>query len=155
MNIRDFYVPAIRAVMAEQGVEGAEAQPSPAVPQGASLADALQYTDWYVAQGSQEHYRFGRYYDAIKKAPLDPANKWAHIDVGCGAGVFSWAFLDWAAERGIERSCITLNGYDACPSMVQLAWMLWYRLRGATPDRPKFQYYHAIDAFIRDRKSVV
>lgn len=135
--------------MAEQGVEGAEAQPSPAVPQGASLADALQYTDWYVAQGSQEHYRFGRYYDAIEKAPLDPADKWAHIDVGCGAGVFSWAFLDWAGMRGIEFSNVTLYGYDACREMIRLSWMLRAKLSRAVPDYPDLRYASDIDVFIR------
>ena len=151
MSIKEAYVSAIREVMADRGVEGAETQPSPAVPYGASLADALQYTDWYATDrgNEEEHYRFRRYYNAIEKSLRETGDKWAHIDVGCGAGLFWWAFLDWAAEHGIERSCITLYGYDACPSMVQLAWMLWYRLRGAAPDRPKFQYYHAIDAFIR------
>lgn len=151
MSIREAYVPAIREVMADRGVEGAETWPPYDVSPDASLADVLQYTDWYATErgNEEEHYRFGRYYNAIGKSLRGPGDKWAHIDVGCGAGLFWWAFLDWAAMRGIERSCITLYGYDACPSMVRLAWMLWYRLRGAAPDHPKFRYYHAIDAFIR------
>ena len=151
MSIKEAYVSAIREVMADRGVEGAETQPSPAVPYGASLADALQYTDWYATDrgNEEEHYRFRRYYNAIEKSLRETGDKWAHIDVGCGAGLFWWAFLDWAAMRGIERSCITLYGYDACPSMIQLAWMLWHRLCDAAPDHSKFQYNPAIDAFIR------
>ena len=149
MSIKEAYVPAIREVMADRGVEGAETWPPYDVSPDASLADVLQYTDWYVAQGSQEHYRFGRYYDAIEKSPLDPADKWAHIDVGCGAGVFSWAFLDWAAERGIERSGITLYGYDACPEMVRLSWMLRAKLSRAVPGYPDLRYASDSDVFIR------
>ena len=149
MSIREAYVHAIRAVMAEQGVEGAEMQPPYDVSPDASLADVLQYMDWYVVQGGHEHYRFGRYYNAIEKLLREPADKLAHIDVGCGAGVFSWAFLDWAATHGIKRSRITLYGYDACREMIRLSWMLRAKLSPAVPDYPDLRYAGDSDLFIR------
>ena len=151
MSIREAYVSAIREVMAERGVEGAETQPSPAVPYGASLADALQYTDWYATKrgNEEEHYRFGRYYNAIEKSLRETGHKWAHIDVGCGAGLFWWAFLDWAAEHGVERSGITLYGYDACREMVRLAWMLRAKLGRTVPDYPDLRYASDSGLFIR------
>ena len=151
MSIREAYVSAIREVMADQGVEGAETWPPYNVHPDASLADVLQYTDWYATErgNEEEHYRFDRYYNAIEKSLREPGDKWAHIDVGCGAGVFSWAFLDWAAVRGIERSCVTLYGYDACREMVRLAWMLRAKLGRTVPDYPDLRYASDRGLFIR------
>ncbi len=151
MSIRDLYIPAIRAVMADTGIQPAEAQPSPAVQPGASLADALQYTDWYATErgNGEEHYRFDRYRRVINRAPINRGDKWAHIDVGCGAGLFSWAFLDWAANRGVECSNVTLHGYDACAEMIRLAWMLRAKISPDASCYPDLHYGDNIDAFIR------
>lgn len=151
MSIRDLYVQAIRAVMADKGIEPAATQPSPSVQPGASLTEALQYTEWYATEreNPKEHYRFDRYRRAISHALVYGGDKWAHIDVGCGAGLFSWAFLDWAANRGVECANVTLHGYDACAEMIRLAWMLRAKISPAAPCYPDLHYEDNIEAFIR------
>ena len=156
MSIRNLYVRAIRGIMRNHGVKEAKKPPSSSVHPKASFADVLRYTDWYATdRGSaakrgnkKEHYRFDRYYNAINKALISRAKQWAHIDVGCGAGVFSWAFLDWAAQRGIERSNITLYGYDACPEMIRLARKLRQKMRPRISGYPDLHYYATSRAFI-------
>lgn len=151
MSIRDLYVSAIRKVMDKQGVAGAKTQPSCDVSPNASLPDVLQYTDWYATErgNEAEHYRFDRYRRAINHGLVNGGNKWAHIDVGCGAGLFSWAFLDWAVSRGVECSSVTLHGYDACPEMIRLAWMLRAKISPDVPCYPDLHYEDNINAFIR------
>lgn len=97
----------------------------------------------------REHYRFDRYCNAIGKAVGSRAKKWAHIDVGCGAGVFSWAFLDWAAQRSIERSDITLYGYDACPQMIGLARTIREKLKRNAQGYPNLHYHYDRKGFVR------
>ncbi len=48
MTIRDNYVPAIRDIMAQQGIEAATKQPQYEVQASVSFANAVQYTDWYL-----------------------------------------------------------------------------------------------------------
>lgn len=153
MRIRNLYVRAIRRIMVKCGIEGAKGPPSPAVRPNASFADVLLYTDWYATKrgNEEEHYRFDRYYKVINESlkPKSARSRWAHIDVGCGAGLFSWAFLDWAARRGIEYSNITLHGYDACPQMIRLAKMIRMKLRRNVPGYPLLHYHHNRSSFIR------
>ncbi len=153
MRILDLYARAIRRIMAKYGIAGAKERPSPSVLPNASFADVLQYTDWYATErgNEEEHYRFDRYYKVINESlkPKSARSRWAHIDVGCGAGLFSWAFLDWAARHGIGYSNITLYGYDACPQMIRLARMIRTKLRRNVPGYPLLHYHHNRSSFIR------
>ena len=152
MRIRDLYARVIRSIMAKYGIAGAEMPPRWSVRPNASFADVLRYTDWCAAKSD---YRFGRYYSAIGKALGSRAKKWAHIDIGCGAGVFSWAFLDWAAERGIEYSNVTLYGYDACPQMIRLARMIRGKLKRNIPGYPDLHYHYDMASFAESWPTVV
>lgn len=151
MTIRDIYVPAIRAIMVEQGIEAAPAQPQYEVGSDASFADAVQYTDWYLTTrgNDTEHYRFDRYLNAIDLALTHRGGRWIHIDIGCGAGPFSWAFVDWATEHGIPPADLALYGYDPSREMIRLAWMLRARLRSAVPGYPNLRYDSNYNSFAR------
>lgn len=146
MRIRDMYMRVIRRIMAKYGIARAEVPPRWSVLPNASFADVLRYTDWYATKSD---YRFGRYYSAIGEALGSRAKKWAHIDVGCGAGVFSWAFLDWAAMRGIDFSSVTLYGYDACPQMIRLARMIRGKLKRNIHGYPDLHYHSDMASFVR------
>lgn len=151
MTIRDIYVPAIRGIMAEKGIEAATTQPQYEVSANASLLDAVQYTDWYLTTtgNEAEHYRFDRYFNAIDLALGNRDGRWIHVDIGCGAGPFSWAFVDWATKHGIASADLSLYGYDPSQEMIRLAWMLRAKLRTATPDYPNLRYESNYDSFVR------
>ena len=151
MTLRDTYVPAIREIMAEHRIEAAPTQPPYEVYVGASFKDAVQYADWYLtAHGNEiEHYRFDRYFNAIDQALANRTGRWLHIDIGCGAGPFSWAFLDWAAKHHITSAGLGLYGYDPSQEMIRLAWMLRARLRSVVPDYPSLRYDSNFNSFLR------
>ena len=151
MTIRENYVDAIRGIMAEYGVRSPTQRPAHEVRSDATLEDVLRYTDWYLtATGNDtEHYRFDRYYNAIDQALDDREGQWVHIDIGCGAGPFSWAFMDWATKRGIAPADLSLYGYDPSPEMIRLAWMLRARLCSAVPNYPDLRYESNYTTFVR------
>ena len=68
------------------------------------------------------------------------------MDLGCGAGWFSWVFLDWAAERGVGYDRLDLYGLDHCPAMLQLAQGARRRLLQYVPDYPVFHCSSEVDA---------
>lgn len=137
--------------MAEKGIEAATTQPQYEVSANASLMDAVQYTDWYLTTTGNEveHYRLDRYLKAIDLALTHRGSRWVHVDIGCGAGPFSWAFMDWAAKHGVTSTDLTLYGYDPSQEMIRLAWMIRARLRSAVPDYPDLQYDSNYDSFVR------
>ena len=96
-----------------------------------------------------EHYRFDRYFNAIDQVLANRDGRCIHIDIGCGAGPFSWAFMDWATEHGIASTDLTLYGYDPSQEMIRLAWMLRAKLRSVVPDYPDLQYDSNYTSFVR------
>ena len=50
-----------------------------------------------------------------------PDARVALVDLGCGAGVFSWVFLDWASLTNRPFDALSLFGYDHSPAMLTLA----------------------------------
>ena len=137
--------------MAQRGIEAATKQPQYEVGANASFTDVVQYTDWYLTTHGNdvEHYRFDRYFNAINQVLANRGGRWIHIDIGCGAGPFSWAFMDWAIQHGIASTDLSLYGYDPSQEMIRLAWMLRARLRRFIPDYPNLQYDSNYYSFIR------
>lgn len=48
----------------------------------------------------------------------------AHVDVGCGPGLFSWVVHDYFRHREPETE-IELHAYDHSPTMIELAELIW------------------------------
>ena len=151
MTLREHYVKAIRGVMAEHGVQSPTQRPTHAIRSDATFEEVLRYTDWYLtATGNDtEHYRFDRYLKAIDQALTDGKGRWIHIDIGCGAGPFSWAFMDWAAKHGLALADLSLYGYDPSQQMIRLAWMLRAKLSSAVPGYPDLRYESNYTTFVR------
>ena len=151
MTIRENYVDAIRGIMAEYGVQSPTQRPAHEVRSDATFEDVLRYTDWYLTTtgNETEHYRFDRYFNAIDQALDGREGQWIHTDVGCGAGPFSWAFMDWAAKHRIAPAGLSLYGYDPSREMVRLAWMLRAKLRSAVPSYPGLRYESNYTSFVR------
>ena len=152
MTTRGSYVQAIRDIMEQSNIVAAPTQPQYEVGTDDSFASVVQYTDWYLTtHGNEvEHYRFDRYYDAIETSLVHhDSGIWAHIDIGCGAGPFSWAFVDWAIQHGIALADLRLYRFDPSAQMIRLAWMIRHRLRGAVQGYPNLHYESKYDSFVR------
>ncbi len=130
--------------------------PGHEVPADATFEQVVQYTDWHTADrprrtaGGDGHYRYDRY-AAVFNAGLghNSSRRIAHIDIGCGAGLFSWAFLDWARAHQIEPGRLALYGYDHSSETIRLAWMMYHRLRTVYTGYPRLRYYHKSEPFLQ------
>ncbi len=148
--VRHYYSPVIRGIMAENGILPA-GRPSYQIPSGATFHQVLRYTDWYIAgTGDQQpDYRYQRYEEAIRmRRAIRPQRPVAHVDIGCGPGLFSWVFLDWAITLGIRLEGIDLYGWDHSPEMVRLAEMVRDRLAGYIPNYPNLQYFSNLEELL-------
>lgn len=131
--------------------------PNHVVPASAGFTEVTQYTDWYVAdrglgiwpnyRRNQPNYRYRRYLEALGLLNAGGRRE-AQVDIGCGAGLFSWAFLDWARAQEIAYSNIDLYGYDHCRAIISLAGTIRDELIQRAPDYPILHYEHNIDSFL-------
>ena len=76
----------------------------------------------------------------------------AHVDIGCGAGAFSWAFIDWATEKGVELNRVSLYGLDHSPAMLYLAQEIRSRLSDTILDYPDLYYYQDVASLLDQLK---
>ncbi len=147
-RIRDLYREAIREIMAENDIEPLTG-PSHIVSANASFREVVQHTHWYVDRGdSRPHYRFRRYYEILNHVGT-AGRREAHVDVGCGAGLFSWAFLDWARIQNIGYDRVDLYGWDHCQTMIDLAEMTRTKLLENIHDYPHLHYSIDLDGFLQ------
>ena len=145
--IKDTYHDIIQEIMAEYGVEPMD-NPSHIIPANADFAQVLQHTDWYVYRGdTRPPYRYRRYWETLNY--LRESDKYVtHIDIGCGAGLFSWVLLDQAKIRGIHNDRVSLYGLDHCYAMVHLAGMIRERMLPNIVDYPALNYFTDVDALL-------
>ena len=117
------------------------ARPEHVVRVDVDWTKAVQHTVWYVGgdADSRPHYRYRRYREVLSELAPGEGRK-AHVDLGCGAGLFLWVFLDWATDHGIERDRLGLYGMDHSPSMIKLAKKIKTRLSKHEPDYPTLHY---------------
>lgn len=121
------------------------------IPPDASFEHVLQYTEWHMGylnrrrrhSNARQHYRYDRYRSLLELIAIS-ADEQAHVDLGCGAGVFSWAFLDWMTEHGIANSRVSLYGYDHCREMIRLSYMVRGRISRTIADYPELYYFQDI-----------
>ena len=148
MLVKDHYRQVIQDIMKANGIPAPSFPPNHVIPSNATLRQVVRYTHWYLDKGdSQEHYRYSRYLRMLLHLTASKGQI-AHVDVGSGAGVFSWVFLDWAIWRRIKLERVDLYGLDHCPAMIQLAKMVSNKLKQQIPNYPDLSYSHDVDALL-------
>ena len=109
-----------------------------------SYDECLRYTQWYATDAAR--YRYDRYMAVLRKFTprglVDPqaAITEAHVDIGCGAGLFSWVFMDWAASHGLNHTQLQLYGLDHSPQYLQLSRDIRRKVRAVAPYYPALYY---------------
>lgn len=148
-SIRYLYHDVIRQIMAEHNIEPIQS-PSHIVGADAGFDEVVCHTHWYVHRNdTQPHYRYRRYREVLEC--VKPVNRRiAQIDIGCGAGLFSWAFLDWARANGLTCDRIDLYGLDHSPEMINLAQQVRAKLMSVIPDYPVLHYTHEVETLLNE-----
>lgn len=141
-RIVDLYPSILEAIMGEHRICPLQQSPDDyIVPADANFAEVVQNTDWFCWRGdSRPPYRYNRYQEVLMSTCRRSARRQAHIDIGCGAGLFSWVFLDWARENNVAYDRIDLYGLDHSREMLRLARKMRTRLIVDIPDYPELHY---------------
>lgn len=149
-RIVDLYPGALGRISDKHRIRLLPQQPGYEIPTNATFAQVLRYTDWYLRRGnSQPHYRYRRYQEVL--GGLKPSGRRvAHVDIGCGAGLFSWVFLDWAKENNLAYDRIDLYGLDHSPAMIQLAQQMRVELMTHIADYPQLHYSNNINTMLQE-----
>ena len=137
--------------MADKGVKPATVQPDHRLPSDAGLEMVLQYTDWFVAGtgDTEEHFRYSRYSQTLRH--LAPSTRrQVHVDIGCGAGLFSWVFLDGAVAQNVSLERVRLFGLDRNRASLALAKRIREKLLAKVPSYPKLNYYRKPEILSRE-----
>ena len=154
MPVKQHYRRIIRDIMAERGVSPATGSPGHMVQANTGLNEVLQHTDFYIGEGgdaqagARPHYRYDRYQEIMGLLEVSKG-RGAHIDIGCGAGLFSWVFYDWAAAQGFDPSRIDLYGFDNCSAMLDLAQEVRDRLIQEIPTFPEMHYHDNVEELLQ------
>ena len=151
MCVNDYYQSIIRELMAKHGVEPGDAPYI--VSADATFACVLRHTDRYIGKGhddqpgNKSHYRYNRYRNILQHLPISD-KRIAHVDIGCGAGLFSWVFLDWVTRNRIEHDRVDLCGFDHSSAMLKLAGVIRDKLTQSIGDYPDTHYHYDTDALL-------
>ena len=146
VRLQDYYQQVVNDMAGELNIRQVPAA-NRVVPANMGWVGVVRHTKRYVAGNgdTQAHYRYRRYREMLVGfAPGE--GREALVDLGCGAGWFSWVFPDWAAERGVGYDRLYLYGLDHCPAMLQLAQGARRRLLQYVPDYPVFHCSSEVDA---------
>ena len=150
MRIKPRYQCIIRDILKEYDV-GPSSQPGHVVQKDAGFREVLQHTEHYVGGGNdtKPHYRYNRYRELLDD--LEPSGRReAHVDIGCGAGLVSWTFLDWATAKGVDHGQVDLYGLDHSPAMIRLAQEIRTKLMPDMPKYPELHYSHKVKPLLRE-----
>lgn len=154
MLVKPHYRRVIREIMAECDIAQPVVQPDYRVRRDATFEEVVQYTDAYVGNSNalffpnaRRHYRYNLYLEELRDLEASGRRE-AHVDIGCGAGPFSWAFLDWVTEQDVGLDRIDLYGLDHSPAMIQLAKVVRDKLKQQIPDYPDLHYTYDDDALL-------
>ena len=141
-RIQHLYQPTIAAIMAEHDIPLLPIDyRDHVVTADATFQEVAQHTELHIGgrTDTHAHYRYRRYQQVLNLAPHGQ-RRLAHIDIGCGAGLFSWVLLDWAADRGLAHANVELYGLDHSASMIALAAEVRVRLMPQIPTYPALHY---------------
>ena len=149
MQIRENYITSFNRI---RDKHGSVLFSSYIIPTDVSLQGAIGYTNKYIVESGEEHYRYD-YYRYILNTALNffgihrSKYKIFHLDLGCGPGLFSWVVQDYLLAR-CHRSPgdIELVGYDYAKKMIRLANLF----RDYLPVEFNFEGYSRIRT-IRDK----
>ena len=150
-DVMHLYPGAIRQIMQEHHVQASQ-NPGHIVGATAGFTEVVQHTFHYLIDPDHNrnpHYRYALYRDILK--PIEPSGRReAHIDIGCGAGLFSWAFLDWAKTNGLPYDSVVLYGLDHSEEMINLAHLVRDKLVQNIANYPDLHYTYDVSMFLRD-----
>ena len=142
LRIKDLYRSVIQEIMQERGVQSLPWNGNFDTPVNATLVRVLQYTHMYLVAYNNIypiHARYDNCYNQLYNYnPI--AKRQAQVDIGFGAGIFSWVFLDWASSNGISFDHVSLYGLERTPAMLDLANIARTRLSQNMPDYPEALY---------------
>ncbi len=156
MRIKYQYQRILRDLMKENGISPigpASPCPSHVVPKDAGFTEVVQHTDSYVGEGNDArpdawpHYRYRRYMEVLQRLKASKRRR-AHVDIGCGAGLFSWVFLDWATSKRVPFDRVELYGLDHSTAMISLAQKLRTRLIQYVPNYPELHYCYELESLL-------
>ena len=139
--IRDLYIPAVGQIMAQHNIRPPLGRPNHVVPPDADFGQVVQHTDyWLNRRDSVRYYRYNRYYDVMTNIEMG-SNRLVHVDIGCGAGLFSWVVLDRATHVGLSYERVALYGLDHCQAMVDLAYGVRSQFLANVVNYPELHYF--------------
>ena len=149
-RLKDHYQSVILGIMEEQHIESIE-RPGHIVGGDATFTQAVQNTAWFVAGigDGQPHYRYRRYKEMLNCMQPDGRRE-AHVDIGCGAGLFSWTFLDWASDNGLNYDQVELYGLDHSAEMLNLAHQSRSKLTQWIGNYPELHYAQDVDVLMHE-----
>lgn len=155
MSVKQHYHQAVYNIMETWGIPRGKVHY--VLPANATFADAVQYTEYHVGYQSREeeygswrvdsHYRYNSYRPVLNHR-LASERRQAHVDIGCGAGVFSWAFLDWAVSNGIAYNRVDLYGFDRCQAMIDLAGAMRGEMVQVITNYPELWYSYNVNTIL-------
>ena len=155
MRIKVLYKRVIRDIMKDHGIS--PSYRGHVVAKDATFEHVVQYTDHYVGTGNDQQpnarpdYRYRRYHELLSY--IEPCGRRAaHVDLGCGAGLFSWVFLDWATDKDVDPEHIDLYGLDRSSAMICLAQEIRARLMCHISSYPEVRYSHKVKRLLRKLK---
>ena len=152
--LKDHYEDTINRIMERHGVSYWERRGGRhLISVNTRFEEAIQHTEAFLnrRRNTNPHYRYNYYANTLKQYVQLDTRRIAHIDIGCGAGLFSWVFLDWATSKGFDYDRIDLYGLDHSPAMIDIAAMIRRELMGITNmlNYPSLHYDYDTDSFLR------
>ena len=139
----------IDAIMAERGIEKVSVPYR--VSASVSYTEAMQYARRYVGngtRGSGPRYRIDRYIKSLNQAGIT-ASGISLFDLGSGPGTFSWALLEWIAQRRQPIDNLRLVGLDHSAAMNAAALDIYAGIQQGMISVPPMQCYSSAPELIR------
>ena len=156
MRIKKHYQRIIRDLMKERDISPISPdwpRPKYVVRKNAGYTEVVRHTDSYIGEGNDArtdamlHYRYRRYMEVLQRLKASKRRR-AHVDIGCGAGLFSWVFLDWATSRRVPFNRVELYGLDHNTAMICLAQELRTKLIQYIPNYPELHYCYELESLL-------
>lgn len=151
MLIRDCYIKSFNEIEGKiEGRYGTSISRNHIIPKNASIEEVIGYTRRFIVESGEEHFRYDYYRDILAKALTRfrfnaTKNKIAHLDLGCGPGLFSWVVQDYLLSKyKMKPGNIDLIGYDHAKKMIRLAKLFKEYL----PVEYNFEGYFELDKIL-------